>query len=113
MPVSRHSDKVCVYRSTGLADAHIVRDLLTGAGIPTTIRGENLVSLAGGIPTPDSFPTLWVVAHNAERARSLIEAMQDAAPLPSWVCTCGEPNDGPFASCWSCGTDRPDLQQHL
>lgn len=113
MQSPRRSDKVCVYRSTGLADSHITRDLLVGGGIPTEIRGENLVSLAGGIPTPDTFPTLWVVAHNAPRALALIEAARHQAAMPAWVCSCGEPNDGPFGSCWSCGADRPDLRQHL
>ena len=113
MHFPRRSDKVCVYRSTGLADAHLVRDLLAGGGIPTEIRGENLVSLVGGIPATDAFPTLWVVAHNAERAQGLIEGMQSSAPLPDWTCSCGEPNDGPFASCWACGANRPDLRDHL
>ena len=62
--------KVCVYRAAGPTDGHLIRDLLVADGIPVEMRGEQLTSLAGGIPLPDAWPTLWVVPHNVARRRA-------------------------------------------
>ena len=105
--------KVCVYRAAGPTDGHLIRDLLVADGIPVEMRGEQLTSLAGGIPLPDAWPTLWVVPHNVARAQELISAAEAGATDAPWRCACGEDNDGNFGSCWSCGRDRPDLAARL
>jgi hypothetical protein len=103
------SGKVRIYRALDLADAQFVHDLLQQDGIPVEQRGTNLSGLAGGIPIADAMPTLWVVPHNADRARALIAAMERPTAAGPWTCACGEDNDANFGSCWSCGRDRPDL----
>jgi len=102
-------ERVRVYRAADLADAQLVSDLLEQNGIPVVQRGTNLSGLAGAIPIPDAMPTLWVVPHNAARARDLIEAAEREPTALPWTCACGEANDANFGSCWSCSSDRPDL----
>ena len=101
--------RVRVYRAADLVDAQLVSDLLEQNGIPVVQRGANLSGLAGAIPIPDAMPTLWVVPHNAARARALIEAAEHAPTALPWTCDCGEANDANFGSCWSCSSDRPGL----
>lgn len=110
---SSWSGKVRIYRALHLADAQLVQDLLEQDGIPVETRGTSLMGLAGGIPIADAMPTLWVVPHNADRARALIEALDQPAEAGPWTCRCGEDNDATFGSCWSCGRDRPDLMARL
>jgi len=102
-------ERVQVYRAGDLADAQLVADLLEQNGIPVVQRGTSLSGLGGAIPIPDAMPTLWVVPHNAARARALIEAAESPPTGLPWTCRCGEANDANFGSCWSCGSDRPDL----
>lgn len=99
--------RVCIYRGAGPTDAHLVRDMLVGDGIPVEIRGELLSSLQGAIPVQDAWPSLWVRPHNAGRAQALITAFDEAAAGEGWRCSCGEDNDGHFGSCWKCSADRP------
>ena len=111
MPTSSADDtwarRVCVYRGAGPTDAHLVRDMLVGDGIPVQMRGELLSSLQGAIPVQDAWPSLWVRAHNAERAQALITELDQADGGEGWRCSCGEDNDGHFGSCWKCSADRP------
>lgn len=102
-------ERVRVYRALDLADAQLVHDLLQQDGIPVELRGTHLNGLAGMIPIADAMPTLWVVPHNADRARALIAAIERPSTATPWTCACGEDNDANFGSCWSCGRDRPDL----
>ena len=109
----RWQKRVRVYRALNLPDAQLVKDLIEQSGIPVEQRGTNLHGLAGGIPIRDAMPTLWVAAHNKDRAAAIITAMHEAHRGDAWLCTCGERNTASFGSCWSCGTDRPDLFRRL
>jgi hypothetical protein len=105
---SRSLNKERVYRGTSLADVHLVRDLIESDGIPVEVRGELLSGLAGAIPMADTMPTLWVLVHNAPRARALVETLEAVARSGApWVCSCGEGNEASFGSCWRCGRMRP------
>ncbi len=45
-----------------------------------------------------------------ERARALVESVLALGdePATDWRCgSCGEPVEGQFTACWSCGADRP------
>ena len=105
---TRLSQKERVYRGTSLADVHLMRDLIESDGIPAEIRGELLAGLAGAIPVADTMPTIWVLAHNATRARALMASVEAMARSgASWPCTCGEENEATFGSCWRCGRMGP------
>lgn len=105
----RPTRRVCVYQGVGPADAFLVRDYLQAHQLTVELRGQDLGGLAGALPMQDVWPSLWVLAPHASRARELI-AEWDAAKVPGgpdWQCTCGAQVDAHFGECWSCGCGRP------
>lgn len=102
---------VRVYQATGPADAYLVRDWLTRNGVRATVRGENLMSIRGDVPIGEAWPTVWTPADLENRATELVSEFQGPTLVhPAWQCaTCQEENGPNFASCWSCGADRPDV----
>lgn len=100
-----------VYQGSGPTDAYLIRDWLHRNDIPAQVRGEGLMSLRGEVPVWEAWPAVWTPQPEAERARDLIEGFFGPTLVhPSWQCArCGEENAPNFASCWSCGADRPAL----
>lgn len=113
MPFRRRAPEtepwVQVYRGTGPVDAYLLRDWLVRNEVTAQVRGENLMSLRGDIPIWDAWPTVWCPSEQQERARELIDTFFGPSLVhPSWRCArCDEENAPAFASCWSCGADRP------
>jgi hypothetical protein len=100
---------VRVYRGTGPTDAYLVRDWLGRNQVPAQVRGEGLMSLRGDIPIWEAWPAVWVPTHLEAEARELVSQFDGPTLVhPAWRCgRCGEENAPNFASCWSCGADRP------
>ncbi len=97
-----------IYSAANLQDASIFRDLLEADGIPCEIRGDHLSNLRGTIPTPDSYPSIWVEDSDYEKAIEKIKeyTSQQAREEP-WICKkCNEDNEGQFTICWNCGNER-------
>lgn len=66
-----------VYRARDSMHAHLLRDQLEEAGIPTFIEGMQLQSALGGLPTGWAVaPRLVVEAQHADQARALLEQLE-------------------------------------
>lgn len=91
-----------------LALATLWADLLTHAGVPTSVQRQYASSIAGEVPPDQTLPELWVMdADQLERARTLLHELQHP-PHRRWVCPgCAELIDGPFEQCWNCGAAMP------
>lgn len=88
-----------------LAEAHLLRDLLSRAGVDARILNEHAQGGVGDIPFTHAWPEIWLDRpEDAERARALIDAFEHASPGPDLRCgACGESNPGSFEVCWHCG----------
>jgi Putative prokaryotic signal transducing protein len=91
-----------------LALATLWADLLSHAGVPTTVQRQYASSIAGELPPDQALPELWVMdAADHERARALLQELRHP-PHRHWSCRgCGELIDGPFEQCWQCGAAMP------
>jgi hypothetical protein len=95
-----------VYQATGPADAYLVRDWLERNNINTWVLGEALIGLHSAIPAGRSWPSVWVMRHDRERAELAVRDFHGPALVsPDWVCQCGETNAPTFGSCWRCGAE--------
>lgn len=96
-----------VHQGRDPVEPYLLRDWLLRNGLNVQLRGAALVGLAGGIPVPKSFPTLWVPESQRPQAEALIA--QFAGPTlvhPEWEChRCGETNAPSFGACWSCQSE--------
>jgi hypothetical protein len=91
-----------------LALATLWSDLLSHAGIPTTVQRAYASSIAGEVPPDQSLPELWVMEdERLEQARQLLEQLRHPVHR-HWACPgCHELIDGPFEQCWNCGRAMP------
>jgi hypothetical protein len=90
-----------------LAMASLWSDMLTQAGMESTVLRAYASSIAGEIPPDQALPEIWILEDaRLDEARRLLEALR-RPPVRRWTCRCGEVIDGPFDQCWSCGTMRP------
>jgi hypothetical protein len=95
-----------VYSAATLPDAHMMRGLLSQAGIEAKVFNENAVGGMGEIPFTHVYPEVWVVNEgDLQRARELVKEFEHptANPGPVVCPRCGEENPGNFQTCWSCG----------
>jgi len=90
--------------------AGYIEAMLEEAGIEFIIRNRYLSGAMGELPPTECWPEIWIY-HDEDYEKALhivdlatAEVSDDAGP---WQCRCGERNEGQFASCWKCGTDRP------
>ena len=93
-------------------EAHLVKGFLESNGVAAVVRGEFLTSGWGELPV--DVCSVWVSDDaQYERAQALLVAFLrgDLAREfqgQNWRCPrCGEPIEGQFTSCWSCGAARP------
>jgi hypothetical protein len=91
-----------------LALATLWADLLSHAGVPTTVQRQYASSIAGEVPVDQTLPELWVEDDaQLEAARRLLHELRHP-PTRRWRCPgCGELIEGPFEQCWNCGTSMP------
>jgi hypothetical protein len=117
MAASRKDERLMkqVYMAQDPIEAHLVVDLLQAQGIAATVQGEHLFAIRGVVPI--SYPTVWVLDDDYERARQVaLDYDQGQYDLPGrkgppaapWTCpNCGEQIEGQFDQCWNCNTERP------
>ena len=91
-----------------LALATLWADLLSHAGIPTTVQRQYASSIAGEVPPDQTLPELWVQdADQFDTAGALLHELCHPATR-RWRCQgCGELIEGPFEQCWKCGALMP------
>jgi hypothetical protein len=91
-----------------LALATLWADLLSHAGMPTSVQRQYASSIAGEVPPDQTLPELWVREDaQLEQARTLLQQLRHPPPR-RWVCPgCSEWIDGPFEQCWNCGAVMP------
>jgi hypothetical protein len=92
-----------------IAIATLWADMLTGAGVKSTVQRYFASSIAGEIPPDQALPEVWIEdAAQYDAARRLLEELRHP-PRRHWVCpACREAIDGPFEQCWNCGTNMPE-----
>jgi len=102
------SDMKRLTTAPNLALATLWADLLSHAGIPTTVQRQYASSIAGEVPPDQTLPELWVQdGDQLDHARTLLHQLRHPAHR-RWVCEgCGELIDGPFEQCWNCGALMP------
>jgi hypothetical protein len=91
-----------------IALATLWADMLSGAGIATTVQRIYAGSIAGQLPPDQTLPELWV-QDNAQWAAAKALLPQLLHPTHRhWACpACAEIVDGPFDACWNCGAAMP------
>ncbi|CAM2885397.1 DUF2007 domain-containing protein [Vibrio rarus] len=91
-----------------------MRELLLSYNIETEVRGEGMFGLQGELPMDDStLPYLWLLTpHQHTQAKTIIaefEQLHQQIASQKWRCIeCDEINEGQFALCWQCGSNRPE-----
>lgn len=96
-----------LYTANHLLEAHIVRDLLENAYIPTRLFNEYAQGGMGEIPFTHTYPEVWVMRDlDFERGRKIIAAYEQAPQVTDIVfcLQCSEENPGNFQLCWQCGS---------
>jgi hypothetical protein len=107
-----------IYIARNPVDAHLLKGVLEGDGVRTTVQGEFLWSARGEVPiTGETSPSVWVVDDtDYERALETVKELQSSEGISDiqneeWKCeNCDEINEGQFTECWHCGTSR-DVSQ--
>lgn len=91
-----------------LALATFWADLLSHAGIATTVQRQYASSIVGELPPDQALPELWVQEDAmVDTARRLLHELRHPVHR-RWACPgCGEVIDGPFEQCWNCGAAMP------
>lgn len=91
-----------------LALATLWSDMLSHAGVASSVQRAWAGSIAGEIPPDQSLPEVWV--HDdaqVDTARRLLADLLQA-PRRHWRCpSCGVEVDGPFEQCWNCLAPMP------
>ncbi len=97
-----------VIQAPNLALATLWADQLAAVGIPTSVQRAFTSSIAGELPPDQCLPEVWV--SDDRQCAAAQQLLHDWQHLPQrlWACPgCQEIVDGPFESCWNCGTTMP------
>lgn len=99
-------------------EAHLIRGFLLSHGITAEVRGEFLTSGWGELPV--DVCSVWVTDDvQFEAANDLLVAFLRGSYArmysgESWTCpACGEPLEGQFTQCWSCGGAKPSSAERV
>lgn len=100
-----------IYSNPSPAQAHLVQSYLEQAGVPATVQGGELGGLLGGLPTTETYASVWVADDDREQAEELVEEFLHSQPAEAgatlWRCPgCGEYLEPQFSDCWNCGASR-------
>ncbi|KQP11916.1 putative signal transducing protein [Pseudorhodoferax sp. Leaf267] len=96
-----------VVRAPNLMVATLWADMLTHAGMPSTVQRAFASSIAGELPPDQALPEVWVDEDDHHgRALRMVDELQHPVDR-RWVCQrCDEVIEGPFEQCWNCGSLR-------
>lgn len=97
-------------QAPNLAIATLWADMLSDAGLHSSVQRAFASGIAGEIPPDQALPEVWLT-DDAQwaAARALLHQLQHP-PERRWACPgCGEVIDGPFDQCWNCGAAAPAL----
>jgi hypothetical protein len=100
-----------VYSSPSAVEAHLVQGYLEQEGVRAVVQGSDLGGLLGGVPSTETYASVWVSDEELERAAGLVEEFlsNQTAEVGAtlWRCpNCGEYLEPQFSDCWNCGTSR-------
>lgn len=100
-----------VMPAPNLMIATLWAEMLRRDGISATVQRAFASAIAGQIPPDQALPEIWVEDDShLERARCMLELLQNP-PEHRWSCPgCTEVVEGPFEQCWNCGALRDDGQ---
>jgi len=93
-----------------LATGYVI-SMLEQTGIEFTVRNQYSSGALGELPATECWPEIWIINDEDYEASMEIVRMADGDVndiAGTWLCVCGERNEGQFASCWKCGSDRSD-----
>jgi hypothetical protein len=108
------SRPICLYETTDVIEAYLIRDSLERSEIRTVVM-ETLLGFTDIVLLKPT--SVWVAEEDLDRARLILEAIRshrardkDCDPVvPAWTCAeCGEEVEGEFEICWNCEHDRPN-----
>lgn len=94
-----------VYTSDTVAQAWHIRNLLEQHGIRSTVKNEQLYSVAGELPITECMPEVWVDDSFFIKAEQIIRDIENSTEPEGedWVCdNCKESNGASFGLCWNC-----------
>ena len=103
--------RVCIFQAANAIEANVVKGLLLGEGIDTTLQGEHLTGAMGELPPTDLTIGVWISQIKSAPAQTIINQYVEAQKAANnsandWVCaSCGEKNSSNFEICWQCQTD--------
>jgi len=102
-----------LYAAANLQDAQMLMDLLAEAGVPVTLRNENLVGMVAFLPESATQPTIWLEEEKDwERGRAVVAVFEErrrADVDEEITCpVCGEANPINFELCWKCRASLVD-----
>lgn len=95
-----------LYSAASLAEAYLLRDMLSDAGIRARVLNEHAQGGLGEIPFTHTYPEIWIERdHEMERAQKLVGEFEARHESEVYVdCPrCGEQNPENFETCWHCG----------
>jgi len=96
------------------AEAEHLRGVLQEHGIQAFVEGDDLNTALSFLGTAIGGVRLLVRAAELERAREVIDTIEEIPDdgVAAWYCgECQELVDGGFQVCWSCGRERGDVEQ--
>lgn len=97
-------------RCDHLMQAQHYANVLRAAGIACELRNIHSAAAFGELPFDQCMPQLWVVNRlDEDRARELLENLQQPVVGTLWRCFCDELIEPQFAACWKCGAQKPEL----
>lgn len=92
-----------VERARNVGEATLLQRVLQAEGIAAEVVGEHRAAIAGELPIAEAEVEIRVPAHEADRAKGLLERLRAPESAPPWKCgDCGEENPGNFDECWNC-----------
>ncbi len=95
-----------LYSAANLQEAHLIKGMLSVAGIEVRIFNEHLQGGLGELPFSEVYPELWLEdeADAARARRILADYERPAFSRANQHCrSCGEESPGAFEICWCCG----------
>lgn len=101
-----------VYSATSATEAHLIQGLLERKSIETSLSGENLSTVWGGMQTDFNEVKILVDEEKYAEAIEIISNYEEILRHPaqdgqSWECEeCNKVNPDTFEICWSCQANR-------